>query len=64
MYTQQRLILGKFFIINIIIIIIIFLEYMLITLFFIHIEKMIAIKTDRYPIFIKVWGKWLNLLEV
>ena len=32
--------------------------------FFIHIEKMIAIKTDRYPIFIKHWGKWLNLLEL
>ena len=32
--------------------------------FFIRVEKMIAIKTDRYPIFIKHWGKWLNLLEL
>ena len=32
--------------------------------FFIHTEKIIAIKTDRYPIFIKHCGKWLNLLDV
>ena len=32
--------------------------------FFIQIEKMIAIKTDRYHKFIKYWETWLQLFEV
>ena len=31
--------------------------------FFIHIEKKIAIKADRFPKFTKYWQKWLKSLK-
>ena len=31
--------------------------------FFIHIEKKIAIKADRFPKFTKYWQKWLQIFE-
>ena len=31
--------------------------------FFIHIEKKIAIKADRFPKFTKYWQKWLEIFE-
>ena len=31
--------------------------------FFIHIEKKIAMKADRFPKFIKYWQKWLQIFE-